>query len=53
MAQSPGNDDLDATYGKFRDEARCLDPKNHPKTVNTTGWAATQVAWRALFPKWR
>lgn len=51
LARSPGNDDLEAAYGKFRDEARCLDPQYRPETVNTDGWAATQAAWRALFPR--
>lgn len=50
-APSPGNDDLEAAYGTFREEARCLDPQYRPETVNTDGWAATQAAWRALFPR--
>ena len=51
LAQSPGNDDLKAAYGKFRDEAHGLDPPYRPETVNTDGWAATPAAWRALYPK--
>ena len=51
VAQSPGHEDLEAAYAKFRNEAQCLDPQYHPETVNTDGWAATQSAWRALFPK--
>jgi len=51
LAQTAGNDDLEAAYGVFRDEVRRLDPLYRPETVNTDGWAATQAAWRALFPK--
>lgn len=49
VAESAGNDHLEAAYGVFRDEARRLDPTYRPETVNTDGWAATQAAWRALF----
>jgi len=49
LAESAGNDDLEAAYGVFRDEARRLDPEYRPETVNTDGWPATQAAWRALF----
>src|SRR3954471_23097907 len=49
LAESAGNDDLEAAYGVFRDEARRLDPDYRPETVNTDGWPATQAAWRALF----
>jgi hypothetical protein len=49
LAETAGNDDLEAAYGVFRDEARHLDPEYHPETVNTDGWPATQAAWRALF----
>jgi hypothetical protein len=49
LAEVAGNDDLEAAYGVFRDEARRLDPEYRPRTVNTDGWAATQAAWRALF----
>ncbi len=51
LAKTAGNDDLKVAYGVFRDEARRLDPDYRPVTVNTDGWAATQAAWRALFPK--
>lgn len=37
-------------YGAFRQEAQDLDPDYAPQTVNTDGWQATQLAWRALFP---
>jgi hypothetical protein len=49
LAQSAGNDDREAAYGVFRDEARHLDPEYRPETVNTDGWPATQAAWRTLF----
>jgi hypothetical protein len=49
LAESAGNDDLEAGYGVFRDEAHHLDPEYRPETVNTDGWPATQAAWRALF----
>jgi hypothetical protein len=48
LAETAGNDDLEAAYGVFRDEARRLDADYQPETVNTDGWAATQAAWRAL-----
>jgi hypothetical protein len=49
LAKAASNDDLTAAYGVFRDEARRLDPKYCPETVNTDGWPATQAAWQALF----
>ena len=49
LAESAGNDDLEAAYGVFRHDARLLDPEYRPETVNTDGWPATQAAWRALF----
>jgi hypothetical protein len=49
LAETAGNDDLEAAYGVFRDEARRLDPDYRPETVNTDGWPATRAAWRALF----
>ncbi len=36
-------------YGVFAQEARNLDPHYQPETVNTDGWGATQLAWKALF----
>jgi hypothetical protein len=41
---------LNQAYGVFAREARELDPDYAPKTVNTDGWAATQGAWKGLFP---
>jgi hypothetical protein len=49
LAESAGNDDLEAADGVFRDEAPHLDPEYRPETVNTDGWPATRAAWRALF----
>ena len=37
-------------YGVFAEEAKALDPDYKPETVNTDGWAATQGAWKRLFP---
>lgn len=37
-------------YETFKEEAQNLDAEYQPKTVNTDGWSATQLAWRALFP---
>ncbi len=42
--------DLMNGYGRFRDEARTLNPNYQPETVNTDGWEQTQVAWKTLFP---
>ncbi len=41
---------LTQAYGVFAKEARTLDPTYAPETVNTDGWAATQGAWKHLFP---
>lgn len=41
---------LTQAYGVFAEEAKALDPNDAPETVNTDGWAATQAAWKALFP---
>lgn len=51
VALAPTADDaqLTAAYGVFRDEARAVDPRYAPRTVNTDGWKATHNAWRALF----
>ena len=42
--------ELTQGYGVFAAEARNVDPAYAPKTVNTDGWEATQLAWKALFP---
>jgi hypothetical protein len=41
---------LTKAYGIFAEEAKRVKPDYNPKTVNTDGWAATQKAWRVLFP---
>ena len=40
---------LEAGYAIFKEETCDLDPDYKPKTVNTDGWPATQLAWRSLF----
>jgi hypothetical protein len=41
---------LQEAYGVFAAEARDVDPKYAPQTVNTDGWASTQNAFQKLFP---
>lgn len=41
---------LTEAYGHFKQEAHSLNPNYQPQTVNTDGWSATQLAWKALFP---
>jgi hypothetical protein len=41
---------LTEAYGHFKQEAQHLNPAYQPQTVNTDGWSATQLAWKALFP---
>ena len=41
---------LTEAYRHFKTEAQNLSADYAPKTVNTDGWAATQLAWQALFP---
>jgi hypothetical protein len=49
VAQAADADALQQAYGVFKQEATNVNPQYTPKTVNTDGWAATQLAWRALF----
>lgn len=42
---------LTEAYGHFKTEAQNVAPDYEPETVNTDGWNATQLAWRALFTK--
>lgn len=51
LALTDGADEehLTAAYGEFAAEARDVDPRYAPKTVNTDGWVATQNAFRACF----
>jgi hypothetical protein len=37
-------------YDAFKQEACAIDPNYAPRTVNTDGWQATQLAWTTLFP---
>ena len=41
---------LEEGYGVFKAEAQSVKTNYAPKTVNTDGWAATNAAWRKLFP---
>lgn len=52
IALTPSADDahLRQAYGTFAAEARQVAPHYSPQSVNTDGWAATQNAWKALFP---
>jgi len=45
-----GEAELTAAYQPFEQEAKKLKADYQPKTVNTDGWNATQLAWKALFP---
>src|SRR5262249_851311 len=40
---------LTAGYGTFKAEAQDVEANYAARTVNTDGWQATQLAWRALF----
>jgi hypothetical protein len=42
--------ELTKAYQKFLAEARNVEPGYAPKSVNTDGWQATQLAWLALVP---
>ena len=50
LAQTAGNEDLQAAYAVFEREAKDVQPDYQPQTVSVDGWAATHHAWRALFP---
>lgn len=41
---------LREAYGIFKFEALNVEPDYAPRSVNTDGWQATQLAWLALFP---
>lgn len=47
---APDEEQLSSAYGQFKQEAQHLDPNYQPETVNTDGWSATQLAWKAIFP---
>lgn len=50
VADSASEAALRQAYGVFAEEARAVDADYTPETVNTDGWAATQGAWKRLFP---
>ena len=50
MTSAADDDHLRDAYGVFAAEARDVEPEYAPATVNTDGWAATQNAFRSLFP---
>jgi hypothetical protein len=50
VTENAGNEALEEGYGVFKQEALDLNPAYSPETVNTDGWAATQNAFRNLFP---
>jgi hypothetical protein len=52
VALTPAADDvhLCEAYGVFAAEARDVEPKYAPETVNADGWAATRNAFLSLFP---
>lgn len=49
VAPAADADTLQQAYGVFKQEATNVQPQYKPETVNTDGWTATQLAWRALF----
>lgn len=49
VTTSAGETALTQGYGVFKTEAQQVQPDYCPDTVNTDGWQATQLAWRALF----
>ncbi len=50
LALNADEETLTTAYGVFQAETKPLQADYQPKTVNTDGWAATQKAWRNLFP---
>jgi hypothetical protein len=50
LTSAADEDHLQEAYGVFAAEARDVEPQYAPETVNTDGWAATQNAFRSLFP---
>ena len=51
VSQSPNETSLTEAYSIFKEEARNLNPKYSPKTVNMDGWKATRNAFEKLFPQ--
>jgi len=50
LALAADEPQLTEAYGHFKQESQHLNPDYRPQTVNTDGWSATQLAWKALFP---
>jgi hypothetical protein len=50
LSMAADEEHLTEAYGHFKQEAQRLNPDYQPTTVNTDGWWATQLAWKALFP---
>lgn len=50
LAEAADAEALEQAYGVFKQEAQKVTPRYAPQTVHTDGWAATPLAWRALFP---
>lgn len=50
LAQTAGNEDLQAAYAVFEREAKDARPDPRPRTASVDGRAATRHAWPAPFP---
>jgi hypothetical protein len=50
VADTADADALQQAYGVFKLAATKVSPQYRPRTVNTAGWTAPQLAWPALFP---
>ncbi len=50
IAKTSDAEALAKAYGVFQQEALQQDPNYQPESVNTDGWDATQMAWKAIFP---
>jgi hypothetical protein len=50
LALAADEKELTEAYRRFKTEALQLKPDYQPQTVNTDGWFATRLAWKALFP---
>lgn len=50
LAQNATAEDLTGAYRVFVEEAQDAQPDYKPLTVSVDGWAATSLAWKALFP---
>lgn len=50
VSPSASADDLKKAYSVFKSEAKEVEAKYAPSTVNTDGWNGTMCAWSLLFP---